>query len=102
MRCARAYAPRQTVVVGYAAGRVLLNRREYGGGRRSGKPKPGTGGVQALIVDRDVDPVVPHVPDGERGLVSKRLLHAKAPLLVIRSVEGSDLVMVGRGPELGS
>ena len=38
----------------------------------------------------------------ERGLVSHRLLDPEAPLLVVRSVEGPDLVIVGRGPELGS
>ena len=46
--------------------------------------------------------VVAHVSQSQRGLVSHRLLHPEAPLLPVRSVEGPDLVMNGRGAELGS
>src|SRR5271167_2661499 len=103
MRLSHGYAARYAIVVGDATRRILLNGGEdWGGcGGREWR-KAGTVGVQAFIVDRDVDSMVPHVADGERGHASHGLLNSEAPLLIVRSVEGPDLVIVGGGSEQGT
>ncbi len=97
MCLSHSYAAGHAVVVGDATRRVLLNGGEDWG-RYGGREwrEASTEGIQSLIVDRDVDSVVADVADGEGGQVPNRLLDPEAPLLVVRGVEGSDLVIVGR------
>src|SRR5208283_1716289 len=89
---------RQTIVVGNCSAVVLLHRakdrrrRGVGEGRKAGSV-----GIQSFVIDWNVNAVVPHVIDAQRSLGSDGLLNAEAPLLGLRRVEGSRLVVVGRG-----
>src|SRR6516225_6345377 len=103
MRLPHGYAGRHTVVVGDSTRRVLLNSGEDGGGCDGRKwRKAGAVGIEPFIVNRDVDAVVAHVAEGECGHITQCVLDTEAPLLVVRRMESSNLVVVGGSSKEGA